>query len=595
MKQFEDLSLDENQVETLIESIPDVCECQEVSECEVQACETEEGLLQSNEKETCEVEASDLNKSETQDLLHPLKEKEVKKEKKSNSQYSVFLTQFEKTDGSEAKLQLAIDFMELALAQAGSPHFKSFWDARNLCLQLFKESISPAMRAQGWAKYTELSKEARRLKEILDEQSSFAAEQIEIAIVALESALEKTEEAGAGEGLSGIQAESFADNYPFYEEIQNKLNLLNTQASRINALRKELIRTEMRIKIKNKFFQRLSLIGDKIFPCRKELIKDLSDRFLQDVDSFIESHFNSDSIKEHLFFLREEIKALQGLAKTLTLNTHAFTHTRMRLSDCWDKLKGFEKERKKERAEQKASHKENQEIVLIKIRAFSEKFEAGEISTSDAGASLSEISTFMRNIELGREEVRFLKEELSLARKPLLDKLQALEDERLAEEKERELEKRRIFDALKTEVEGLFEECQSLDAETIIERRDALFVKIADTKLIKFEKNELEKRLKALRDIISDKKDEAMLALSDDDKQALNQLLTLLNQRKERRQEIKLQLDNLRKSNGSSGFDFEQAMKNNELINEEKERLAKMDLAVKEIELLIEDLKKKAV
>ncbi|HRD55182.1 MAG TPA: hypothetical protein PLC42_02180 [Parachlamydiaceae bacterium] len=565
MNQFENLSLDENPVEILAENIPDACGCEKVPDCEIQ---------ESSQKKEFE-------------------QKKFDKERKPASPYAVFLSEYEKIDGSEAKLKAAIDFMELALAQTGSPHFKSFWDARNLCLQLFKEPISPGVRAEAWAKYTELSKEARSLKEILDEQSSFAAEQIEIAIAALEIALEKSEECEETTVFNEPFAESFAEKYPFYQEIQNKLNLLNTQASRINALRKELIRTEMRIKVKNKFFQRLSLIGDKIFPTRKELIKDLSDRFLVDIDSFIETHFKSNNLKEQLFFLREEIKALQGLAKVLTLNTHAFTHTRMRLSDCWDQLKGMEKERKKEWAQQKACHKENEEAVLVKIRSFNEKFAAGEISAADAQNVLAEISTFMRNIELGREEVRLLKEEMSLARKPVLEKLQAVEDERLAQEKEREAERKRLFEAFKAEVEELLENCISLDAEKIMEKRDALLEKIAEARLAKFEKNELEKRLKTLRDVISDKRDEAMLALSDDDKQALNQLLAVLNQRKERRLEIKLQLDAFRKANGSSGFGFEQAMKNNELINEERERLAKMDVAVKEIETLIEDLKKK--
>ena len=76
--------------------------------------------------------------------------------------------------------------MELTLAQKGTPHFKSFWEARNLCVELFKQNISAAIKQPLWNKYSELSKEARRLREILDEQSAFAAEQIEIAIQALE-------------------------------------------------------------------------------------------------------------------------------------------------------------------------------------------------------------------------------------------------------------------------------------------------------------------------------------------------------------------------------------------------------------------------
>ena len=65
--------------------------------------------------------------------------------------------------------------------QPQSPHFKDFWEARRLCLPLFKENMNPKSRSLLWAEYIEISAEARKLKEILDEQSPFAVEQIELA------------------------------------------------------------------------------------------------------------------------------------------------------------------------------------------------------------------------------------------------------------------------------------------------------------------------------------------------------------------------------------------------------------------------------
>jgi hypothetical protein len=50
-----------------------------------------------------------------------------------------------------------------SIAQTGVPHFKSFWDARTICLNLFKENIPPALRSILWAKYNELSKEATQM------------------------------------------------------------------------------------------------------------------------------------------------------------------------------------------------------------------------------------------------------------------------------------------------------------------------------------------------------------------------------------------------------------------------------------------------
>ena len=43
----------------------------------------------------------------------------------------------------------------------------------------------------------------------------------------------------------------------FYLEIQKELTLFNALAGRINSIRKEIIKTQMRISSKNKFFTKL--------------------------------------------------------------------------------------------------------------------------------------------------------------------------------------------------------------------------------------------------------------------------------------------------------------------------------------------------
>ncbi len=558
-------------------------ETQNLTACAVECCCITPDLIE--ETNCCEVEET------------PMSDDSPKKEKKNSPHLDLFLTELEKQETPETKLQLTMDFMEAALAQPGSPHFKSFWDARTICLQLFKENISAILRSQMWTKYTELSKEARRLKEILDEQSTFAAEQIEIAIKALEEDLtniEKHLETAPGVDF-GIRAQSLNEKYDFYENVQRELNLLNAQAGRINSLRKELIRTEMRIKIKNKFFQRLSAVGDKVFPRRKDLIRDVSEHFSADVDGFIAEHFVSNQVEDALFFLREEIKSLQGLAKLLTLNTHAFTHTRMRLSECWDKLKLVDKERKKERAHQKVVFKQNADSVLEKIKAFSESFESGALSVNESHKAIEEISSYMRSVELGRDEVKSLRDELNQARKPLFEKAKMAEEEKQHNELERERQKKAKIDDLRSWLQEFVKDCSNYDADKIVLERDQALEKIASLSLTKNEKVEMEKLLKPLKDLISDKKEQALMTLSDDDKQALQQLQEVLSQRKERRQESKNLLDLYRKSSGSSGFDFQQAMKLNEQINEEKERFAKLDQNVKEIEKKIKELQDKVL
>ncbi len=563
-------------------------------ECEENSCAYSTTLTDVQDLEN----SSQIAESDALDLESASMD-ELSKEKKHNPHLDLFLQEMEKLPQIEAKVKHSLAFMENSLAQSGTPHFRSFWEVRSICLQLFKENLSPVLRAQFWTKYSELSKEARRLKEMLDEQSSFAAEQIEIAIAALENDIIQFEEQVKkleNPDLNGIP-KMLTKSLNIYTDIQKRLNLLNVQASRINSMRKELIKTEMRVRQKNKFFQRLSLAGDKIFPVRKDLIKEISTLFCEDVDAFIESNFK-DNYQDFLFVLREEIKGLQGVAKVLTLNTHAFTHTRMRLSECWDKIKVAEKERKKERAQLKAVFKQNFDAVQNKIQAFKKDYEAGELSEEDANKQLNEISKFMRQVELGREEIKDLRDELSIARNQLMEKLKSQEQSRIQHEQEREKNRRTKIDELKNEISQLTQRISELDVQTLKIARDEIAVKITNASLNKFEKQEMEKLLKPLRttiaDAISDKEEEVLLSLTDNDRLAIDQLREVLNQRKERRQEIKKQLDALRKATGgTSGLDIEKAMMNNKLINSEKERLEKINQGIKEIEEKIAQLQKK--
>lgn len=519
---------------------------------------------------------------------HPKNEHEV------DQKLAEVLAEIQKLPDSEAKLQRAIDFMTASLAQTGSPNFKNFWEIRKHCLEFFKDNIPAASRAILWNKYSELSKEARRLKEILDEQSAFAVEQIEIAIVALEQEIQHTDQ--HVEKMAPIEfplpTAPLRKQFEKYDLIQRELNLLNTYASRINMLRKELIKTEMRVRQKNKFFQRLSAAGDLVFPKRKELIKEVSSLFVKDVEDFIQSQC-SDEIHDSLFNLREEIKCLQSIAKILTLNTHSFTQTRTLLSSCWDKVKGLEKDRKKVRAQQKAVFKENLDVFTGQLNALRESFEKNESSTQLAHTKLDEISNQMRKMELGRDEVKYLRAELNQIRKLIQEKEKIEEQDRQNQERERVRQKQEKVTHIKTAVDNLISQVENYDFERLSLERDELIQTIANTPMSKVEKQAFERQLKPLKDLITDKKEKSLLNLSDDDKQALQQLKSILQQRKERKVEIKNQIEIYRKAHGNSGFDIEQAMLYNEQMNLEKERLEKINLGIKEIEQKISELQKK--
>lgn len=496
----------------------------------------------------------------------------------------------------EAKLQKIISFMEEALAQTGRPHFKSFWQARSLCLQLFKEeSISSTARAALWSKYTELSQTARRLKELFDEQSAFAVEQIEIAVNALETEINQVEQQRdlIPPHEMNVSCKTLETHSALYCSVQGELDLLNTKAARINSLRKELINTGMPSRKKNKFFHRLSLLGDKVFPRRKDLIHQLSQQFISDVNTFTNTYFSREDVKTPLFFLREEIKTLQAIAKQLTLNTQAFTHTRKVLSECWDKIKVLDKERKKERVQQKSLFKENEEAVVAKIEECQRAITEGPLSPAEGLKKLEEVVHFMRGVQLGRGELNMLREQLDKLRQPLLDQIKTADQRRHDQEAERQQLRERSIVELRSAIENLLNTARDLSMDQLTTERETILERIQSAQMARTEKLEFERLLKPLRDILLEKRASALKNLSENDRQSLEQLKELLKDRKELRNDVKEQLEALRRSVGSSGLGFEKALEYNSQISEQKERLEKINQGIQEVDEQIEELEKK--
>lgn len=326
------------------------------------------------------MKADPEHREEIEEIAHPVQleedEKTVstsQKEESSTKDLAAFLTSFQEAGSVEEKIRIAIAFMESRLSLAGAPGFKDFWEARKLCLPLFRETISPWARSEYWQQYTDLSTEARRLKSILEEQSVFAFEQIELAIQALLRDLTVKEEilAQVPDIEILVQSKTLASGKEEYNKIQKELFFLNGLAAKVNALRKEVIRTDMRVRSKNKLFEKLSSCGDQIFPRRKELILVISERFASDIERIMVSQFSGSTIpSQPLHQLREEVKTLQSIAKVLTLNTQVFTETRLKLSRCWDLLREWDKERKKEVQEKREQFHAKLGLALEKVVSF---------------------------------------------------------------------------------------------------------------------------------------------------------------------------------------------------------------------------------
>jgi DNA repair exonuclease SbcCD ATPase subunit len=483
----------------------------------------------------------------------------------------------------ETKLHRIIECMQASISQTGSPSFRCFWEARKLCLQLFKEPLAPSVRTLYWAKYSEISQEAYRLKEILDEQSAFATEQIDKAIEAIEKSIQEL--SGTIEKQEEIlfpeHCNFLSNNFAKYSQLQKEINILNSQASRVNALRKELIRTQMRVKQKNKFFKRLSSLGDSVFPRRKELIKEISNLFISDIESYVKDRFVNEINKGSLFALREEIKALQGIAKILTLNSHAFAQTRKELSTCWDQMKEVDKERKREKNEHLQEIKKNEETILVKIKDFGAEVAEGKLSIHEAEKRVDEIFAEMKQTRLGREEVSFLKSEIAKAEQPILELKRQEEAKRKEQEQERHRKREEQLEQLRKAIATFEQDITTADPSHLGDQFAALEKEITESDISSPHRQELRRKLVPLRDAVIEKVEKMRLEKSGEN---LSDIRILLKERKERRQKVKEQYEIYRKQKGSSGLGFEQMLKLNEQIAEEKKRLEKLDESVKELE-----------
>ena len=510
---------------------------------------------------------------------------------KPSAAFQEFSDKFASFPTPEEKVAYGLEFMRSSISQEGSPRFREFWEARRQILPCFKENLNPAIRSKLWGEYVELTVEARRLKEILEEQSAFAMEQIDLAIKSIESDLANFAALldQAGPVSFPNQCKTIADKLESYATIQRELNMLNTLASRLNAFRKEVIKTDMRIRFKAKFFKRLSELGDQIFPKRKELIEKVSSEFESDVDHFVSKYFKgAEVVGAPYYALREEIKALQSMAKVFTLSSGAFNRTRMKLSECWDVVRVLEKEHKKEMFERKQASSEQRTEVEKKIEEL--KSRSAELSLRDLDKEIDVISREMREISLHRDDVRYLRDELMKLRVPHL----AAQEQKARELEEAEKEalriKREKIAHIKEAAASLQKEGSLLDLEAFSVRYEEILESLNSLEASKIEKQQLERSLRPLKDLLADKKEQSLLNLSEDDRKTLENLKIVLQQKKERRQEIKDMLELHRKSLGGSGLDFEKAIQLRELIDQEKERMEKANAGIKEIEDKIDAL-----
>jgi hypothetical protein len=228
-------------------------------------------------------------------------------------------------------------------------------------------------------------------------------------------------------------------------------------------------------------------------------------------------------------------------------------------------------------------------VVQDRIKLLGEKCKDVSYTLEEAAKLSSEIMTFMKGLELGRDGTRLLKDELQKAKQPLYDRI---EEELQHREKvfvESEKLKRGRIALVRKEIEDVVAKQNEMSLDDVKAFRDKTAALLKELSLTIGERELIDGLMKQLRDSINDKR-ESELQLDPGVLASLETLRTVLDNRKSQRNEIKAHIDEFKKELSGSGFDFEKAMRYGELIDAEKAKLEKVDEAIEEIEDKIADI-----
>ena len=197
----------------------------------------------------------------------------------------------------------------------------------------------------------------------------------------------------------------------------------------------------------------------------------------------------------------------------------------------------------------------------------------------------------MRGIELGRNEMKALRDQMDLAKKPHEERKRSQIQE--LQEKEKKVEELRFqkVQDFRVEIQSLVDAASEMSFEELVTKKVDLEERYKALSASKAEKALLDRIFKQLKDKMLEAKGRSLLSLSHGEQEQYAGLKQVLKEKQERRLEMKTQLEIYRKALGGSNFDFEKAMACRELMEVEKESLEKINIDIKEIEEKIAELK----
>lgn len=314
----------------------------------------------------------------------------------------------------------------------------SDWAAFNGAKKAFLENFKTYQsqdKQKIWKEFTEVADSARAIKKHQEEEGEFAAEMIAKALDAHEQDLQSTQAVSMYHALF----EKVTSFKTVKEDLRNtltRLKFLSVKGSQLQSLRQELSKTGMRLSIKGKLFDRLSKLGDSVFPIKKELNKQLIDTFNSGLDAFIKACNKREDGDEILF----EIRIIQSFLKEMTLRKQEYDLIKTSLDPLWKKaviLKDKNASMMQEAQAKSLEIKNSFESEFATIKALVE-----EGKDQEAKKVYESLTLKLKDRSIQKHDYKALKYDLELASKPIFDRLKEQKDlksellKKLASEKE---------------------------------------------------------------------------------------------------------------------------------------------------------------
>lgn len=456
-----------------------------------------------------------------------------------------------------------------------SPNFRDFWEARKECAIGFRELDDAHAKAQYVDQLQNLCAEAKGLKVLLDEQSQFAMEQISLAIEGVEKEIDLVQQQNHDWTPQHAPVKGQFDQ-EFYAIRQGLLNWLNGFSTRISGLRKELMKTDMRVRHKNKLFSRLSQVGDKIFPSRKNLIREVSEHFIHDVESFTQRLLEAANV--HVISAKEDVKNWQSLAKELTLNTHAFKKSRELLSQCWEHLKKLDKQLHSMRQAEKGQRKARYQIFVDQIEEIKKLQEAGQLQERVLLSRLDDLLRKARKEELLKEDSEALRAAVQALKQPILDKQD--QERALILQKRDEAQKTHdaAYQAVVAKLQAWLEQGDESSYEQMRQEYELASERITLTH------EERQVLLKMIAQVAESTLDRRVDRLIEQSKKPDVDFRELYKQLHDCRTQLRSLLESHKKDAGASGLSFEKAMILSDRMSREKQRIERLEAVMLKVQ-----------